>query len=45
MVAPTQVVILPIIPKEKDRDSVMTAVHQLADQLNNVKYAGLPLRL
>ena len=45
MVAPTQVVILPIIPKEKDRDSVMTAVHQLADQLNNVKYAGLPLRV
>ena len=45
MVAPTQVVILPIIPKEKDRDSVMNAVHQLADQLNNVKYAGLPLRV
>ena len=45
MVAPTQVVILPIIPKEKDRDSVMTAVHQLANQLNNVKYAGLPLRV
>ena len=45
MVAPTQVVILPIIPKEKDRDSVMTAVHQLADQLNNSKYAGLPLRV
>ena len=45
MVAPTQVVILPIIPKEKDRDSVMTAVHQLADQLNNAKYAGLPLRV
>ena len=45
MVAPTQVVILPIVPKEKDRDSVMNAVHQLADQLNNVKYAGLPLRV
>ena len=45
MVAPTQVVILPIIPKEKDRDSVMNAVHQLADQLINVKYAGLPLRV
>ena len=45
MVAPTQVVILPIVPKEKDRDSVMNAVHQFADQLNNAKYAGLPLRV
>ena len=45
MVAPTQVVILPIVPKEKDRDSVMNAVHQLADQLKNAKYAGLPLRV
>ena len=45
MVAPTQVVILPIVPKEENRDSVMTAVHKLADQLDDTKYAGLPLRV
>ena len=45
MVAPTQVVILPIVPKEENRDSVMTAVHKLADQLDDAKYAGLPLRV
>ena len=45
MVAPTQVVILPIVPKEENRDSVMTAVHKLADQLDDEKYAGLPLRV
>ena len=45
MVAPTQVVILPIVPKEENRDSVMTAVHKLADKLDDAKYAGLPLRV
>ena len=45
MVAPTQVVILPIVPKEENRDSVMTGVHKLADQLDDAKYAGLPLRV
>ena len=45
MVAPTQVVILPIVPKEENRDSVMTAVYKLADQLDDAKYAGLPLRV
>ena len=45
MVAPTQVVILPIVPKEENRDSVMTAVHKLAGQLDDAKYAGLPLRV
>lgn len=45
MVAPTQVVILPIVPKEENRDSVTTAVHKLADQLDDAKYAGLPLRV
>ena len=45
MVAPTQVVILPIVPKEENRDSVMTAVHKLADRLDDAKYAGLPLRV
>ena len=45
MVAPTQVVILPIVPKEENRDSVMTAVHKIADQLYDAKYAGLPLRV
>ena len=45
MVAPTQVVILPIVPKEENRDSVMTAVNKLADQLDDAKYAGLPLRV
>lgn len=45
MVAPTQVIILPIVPKEENRDSVMTAVHKLADRLDDAKYAGLPLRV
>ena len=45
MVAPTQVVILPIVPKEENRDSVMTAVHKLADKLDDAKYEGLPLRV
>ena len=45
MVAPTQIVILPIIPKEENRETVMDAVGQLAEKLNSKLYEGLNLRV
>ena len=44
-VAPTQVVILPIIPKEENREHVMNAINQFAKELSELTYAGLPLRI
>ena len=45
MVAPTQIVILPIIPKEENREAVMDAVGQLVQKLNSKLYEGLNLRV
>ncbi|MFK5920978.1 MAG: proline--tRNA ligase [Verrucomicrobiota bacterium] len=44
-VAPTQVVILPIIPKDNVRDEVLAACHQLAEKLQEQKAWGDPLRV
>jgi prolyl-tRNA synthetase len=43
-VAPTQVVIIPVIPKEELRDKVLDACRTLAEQINAVTFAGLPVR-
>jgi len=43
-VAPTQVVIIPVIPKEEDRDTILDACHKLAAELRAQSYAGEPIR-
>ena len=44
-VAPSQVVILPVVPKPDQHDAVMTAVNALADELRAQRYAGEPVRV
>ncbi|MDG1852533.1 MAG: proline--tRNA ligase [Verrucomicrobiales bacterium] len=45
MVAPIQVVILPVIPKEENREAVITAAESMAKSLSSSSYAGLPIRV
>ncbi len=45
MVAPTQIVILPVIPKEENREAVITAAESLAKLLSSSSYGGLPIRV
>jgi prolyl-tRNA synthetase len=44
-IAPTQIVILPITPKEETRASVLEACDKLAQQLRAVRYADLPIEV
>jgi len=44
-VAPTQVVILPVIPKEEVREEVLNAATALADALQKETYCGEPVRV
>src|SRR5438045_9483828 len=44
-IAPTQIVILPITPKEETRGQVLEACDKLAAQLRANKYAGLGLEV
>jgi prolyl-tRNA synthetase len=44
-VAPTQIVLLPIVHKEEDRDPVMSYSDALAAALSKVQYGGRPLRV
>ncbi|MDE1171038.1 MAG: proline--tRNA ligase [Verrucomicrobium sp.] len=44
-VAPTQVVIIPVIPKEDQREAVLDACHQLAASLRAQSYAGEAVRV
>ena len=43
--APTQVVILPVIPKPELRDTVLEQCHQLQKQLESLTYANYPIRV
>jgi len=45
MVAPIQVVILPVISKEENREAVITAAESMAKSLSSSSYAGLPIRV
>tara|TARA_B110000116_G_scaffold268608_1_gene282986 strand:+ start:2465 stop:4093 length:1629 start_codon:yes stop_codon:yes gene_type:complete len=45
MVASTQVVILPVIPKEENREAVITAAESLAKSLSSSNYGELPIRV
>ena len=45
MVAPTQIIILPIIPKEENRQAVINAAESLAESLGSSNYGGLPIRV
>jgi prolyl-tRNA synthetase len=44
-VAPTQVVIIPVIPKEELRDKVLGACRALAEQIGAVSFQGDPVRV
>ncbi len=44
-VAPTHVVIIPVIPKEKDRDLVLAHCRRLQSELVAKDYAGAPVRV
>jgi len=44
-IAPTQIVILPIIPKEETRATVLEACDKLARQLREAQYVDLPIEV
>jgi prolyl-tRNA synthetase len=44
-IAPTQIVILPIIPKEETRATVLEACDKLAQQLREARYVDLPIEV
>jgi prolyl-tRNA synthetase len=44
-IAPTQVVILPITPKEETRGAVLEACNKLAKQLREIRYVDLPIEV
>jgi prolyl-tRNA synthetase len=44
-VAPTQIVLLPIMHKQEDREAVLSYTDALAAALNEVRYGGRPLRV
>ena len=45
-VAPQQVVIIPVIPKEEGKEAIMESCHSLAEALRlKVKYAGSPIKV
>jgi prolyl-tRNA synthetase len=44
-VAPSQVVIVPVVPKPETREAVLAAVEKLATELRAQTYAGEPIRV
>src|SRR5216117_943375 len=44
-IAPTQIVILPITPKEQTRAAVLEACEKLATRLQESRYAGVPIEV
>lgn len=44
-IAPSQVVILPIIPKEENRAAVLEAAHRLTERLRGQTFHGAPIRV
>src|SRR5438034_5453407 len=44
-IAPTQIVILPITPKEETRASVLEVCDKLAKQLREIRYVDLPIEV
>ncbi|HEY1893967.1 MAG TPA: proline--tRNA ligase [Chthoniobacterales bacterium] len=44
-IAPTQIVILPVTPKEKTRAAVLETCDKLAKELRRVRYADLPVEV
>jgi prolyl-tRNA synthetase len=44
-VAPTQIVILPVTPKEETRQSVLEACDRLATRLRHTRYTDLPIEV
>src|SRR5881398_2321693 len=44
-IAPTQIVILPVTPKEEGRERVLQACAKLREQLRAARYAGAPIEV
>ncbi|MFP6901017.1 MAG: His/Gly/Thr/Pro-type tRNA ligase C-terminal domain-containing protein, partial [Opitutales bacterium] len=44
-IAPAHVVILPVVPKDGDRDAILAHCRQLRDELTELHYHGEPLRV
>jgi prolyl-tRNA synthetase len=44
-IAPTQIVILPVTPKEQTRGAVLEACDRLAKQLREIRYVDLPIEV
>ena len=44
-IAPTHIVILPVTPKPETRDAVLSAAHELAQQLRAIIWHGAPLEV
>ncbi len=44
-IAPTQVVIMPITPKEETRAAVLEACEKLANELREQRYADAPIEV
>jgi prolyl-tRNA synthetase len=44
-IAPTHIVILPVTPKPETRDAVLSAAHELAQQLHAIIWHGAPLEV
>src|SRR6266566_2411288 len=44
-IAPTQIVILPVTPKEETRSQVLEACDRLAKQLREIRYVHLPIEV
>ena len=44
-IAPTHIVILPVTPKPETRDAVLSAAHELAQQLRAIIWNGAPLEV
>ena len=44
-VAPSQVVVLPVTPKEESRDQVLEYCRKLVEEIGSLSYAGSPVRV
>ena len=44
-VAPVQIAILPVTPKEETRGQVLDACQELEKELKNINYSGSPIRV
>ena len=44
-IAPSQIVILPIVPKPEGKEKILEYCHRLASEIREIRYNGLPISL